>query len=45
MDDIATGSENFDSMLANLDNIFQRLEKVGLILKPEKTKLAHASDT
>ena len=39
MDDIATGSDTFDSMLSNLQQIFDRLSNVGLMLKPEKTKL------
>ena len=36
---LATGSNTFDTMLSNLDQIFERLRNVGLMLKPEKNKL------
>ena len=39
MDDIATGSNNFEDMFSNLSIIFERLSNVGLHLKPEKTNL------
>ena len=39
MDDIATGSNSFETMLSNLKLIFTRIRQVGLLLKPEKTKL------
>lgn len=41
LDDIASGAKTFDQMVTNLDKIFERLScsKVGLLLKPEKTKL------
>lgn len=39
MDDIATGAVSFSSMMQNIESIFQRLSEVGLLLKPEKTKL------
>ena len=39
MDDIATGSPTFEEMISNLEQIFKRLSDVGLLLKPEKTKL------
>ena len=39
MDDVATGAITFEQMLDNLDKIFDRLSQVGLLLKPEKSKL------
>jgi len=39
MDDLATGSTDFKSMMKNLRCIFQRLNDAKLLLKPEKTKL------
>lgn len=39
MDDIATASDTSENMIENLQQIFKRLTDVGLMLKPEKTKL------
>jgi transposase InsO family protein len=39
LDDLATASKSFEEMVKNLDLIFERLRSVGLVLKPEKTRL------
>ena len=39
LDDLATAAKSFSEMIQNLDQIFQRLRSVGLVLKPEKTRL------
>lgn len=43
LDDIASGAKFFDQMLTNIEVIFDRLQKVGLRLKAEKTKLFQTS--
>ena len=39
LDDLATASKSFEEMIKNLELIFERLSSVGLVLKPEKTRL------
>ena len=39
LDDLATAAKSFAEMIQNLDQIFEKLKSVGLVLKPEKTRL------
>ena len=38
IDDVATGAVDFDQMLSNLEEIFNRIAQSGLLLKPQKCR-------
>ena len=43
LDDIITFEKAFDQSLLNLELVFERLRKAGLVLKPSKCKLFQKS--
>ena len=43
LDDIITFGKAFDESLLNLELVFERLRKAGLVLKPSKCKLFQKS--